>query len=169
MFAGTAPAVASSAISAPAGPPAERTALLEGYLPKEDLGVLDFLAKHPESDGRGVIVAILDTGIELGHPALQRTSTGEPKILDVYDATDDGYLALPVQARVGDRDLVGLSGRALVLPSDVEAGAEARLGVLLGRRNFPGGLQERRERERRDAWQRLRARWEAVSYTHLRA
>lgn len=56
---------------------------LQAQMPKEDLGVRAFLEAHPEYDGRGIRVAILDTGIDPGHPYLQRTSTGERKIVDL--------------------------------------------------------------------------------------
>ena len=44
-----------------------------------------FIDKHPNYDGRGVIVFILDSGIDLGVVGLQKTSTGDVKIIDVRD------------------------------------------------------------------------------------
>jgi subtilisin family serine protease len=152
--------------AAPARPgvpePPDDASLLQGFMPKEDLGVLAFLEAHPLADGRGIVVAILDTGVDLAHPALQKTSTGEPKIVDVYDGTDDGYLPLPVKATAGGAALRGLSGRPLKLPGDLAAGAEVRLGLIVDRDNFPRGLAGRRHAERQEAWRRERERWEAA-------
>ncbi|WP_237268609.1 S8 family peptidase [Thermococcus celer] len=40
--------------------------------------------------GDNVTVAVLDTGIDVGHPFLQVTLDGRPKIIDVHDASDEG-------------------------------------------------------------------------------
>ncbi|MBP1912053.1 S8 family peptidase [Thermococcus stetteri] len=40
--------------------------------------------------GDNVTVAVLDTGIDVGHPFLQVTLDGRPKIVDIYDASDEG-------------------------------------------------------------------------------
>jgi subtilisin family serine protease len=137
--------------------------LLQGFLPKEDLGVLEYLKENPEADGRGIVVAILDTGVELEHPALQTTSTGKPKIIDLFDATDDGYIPLPIEIKTGAQPVRGLTGRDIGLPGDLPAGSVVRLGILVGRESFPDGLASRRKGERLDDWRRAQEAWEAAN------
>ena len=72
----------------PQTPPGAATPNANPYLPTQDTGAAAFLAAHPEWDGRGVTVGIVDTGVDLDHPALQTTTTGERKIVDVITGTD---------------------------------------------------------------------------------
>ncbi|WP_069465158.1 S8 family serine peptidase, partial [Actinacidiphila rubida] len=58
------------------------------YQPAFETGAVDFVKDHPASDGRGVTIGILDSGVDVGHPALQRTTTGERKIVDWVTSTD---------------------------------------------------------------------------------
>jgi hypothetical protein len=58
------------------------------YMPTRDTGSVAFKSAHKTWDGRGVTVGILDTGVDLDHPALKTTSTGEKKIVDWFTATD---------------------------------------------------------------------------------
>ncbi|MFC7496312.1 MULTISPECIES: S8 family serine peptidase [unclassified Nocardioides] len=58
------------------------------YMPTNETGAVAFKEKHPTYDGRGVTIGVLDSGVDLDHPALSTTSTGERKIVDWVTATD---------------------------------------------------------------------------------
>jgi len=64
------------------------------FISKKTCGIDDFLEKHPNADGRGVIIVILDTGIDMGAPGLQTTSLGTQKIIDVQDFSGGGDVHL---------------------------------------------------------------------------
>ncbi len=69
-------------------PPTSNTPPLNAYMPTRDTGAAQFLGAHPTFDGRGVTIAVVDTGVTLDHPALQTTTLGERKIVDWVRATD---------------------------------------------------------------------------------
>ena len=58
------------------------------YMPTNEIGSIAFRAAHPTWDGRNVTIGILDSGVDLDHPALQTTTTGARKIVDWVTATD---------------------------------------------------------------------------------
>ncbi|MFJ8191578.1 S8 family serine peptidase [Streptomyces sp. NPDC096094] len=68
--------------------PDRRTPAENPYNPSFETGAVDFVKKYPKADGRGITIGILDSGVDLAHPALQKTTTGERKIVDWVTATD---------------------------------------------------------------------------------
>ncbi|GAA3071647.1 S8 family serine peptidase [Streptomyces glomeratus] len=68
--------------------PGKSTPAENPYNPSFETGAVDFVKEHPKADGRGITIGILDSGVDLGHPALQKTTTGERKIVDWVTATD---------------------------------------------------------------------------------
>ncbi|QOV37343.1 S8 family serine peptidase [Streptomyces ferrugineus] len=68
--------------------PDENTPAKNPYNPSFETGAVDFVKKNPKADGRGVTIGVLDTGVDLANPALQKTTTGERKITDWVTATD---------------------------------------------------------------------------------
>ncbi len=63
-------------------------------LSRSTCGVDSFQDSHPEADGRGVVVAVLDTGVDMGVLGLTLTPQGEAKVIDVQDFTGQGDVAL---------------------------------------------------------------------------
>jgi tripeptidyl-peptidase II len=64
------------------------------FLSLNSTGVEEFLKLHPDYDGRGTIVIILDTGVDMGVEGMLKTSTGETKVIDVQDFTGQGDVPL---------------------------------------------------------------------------
>ena len=69
-------------------------AFMLGLMPVKSAGVDVFHAIHPTYDGRGVLIAILDSGIDPNVPGLIATSTGAPKIIELRDFSGEGRVAL---------------------------------------------------------------------------
>ncbi len=93
----------------PVVPP--EAAFAHGWMPLVSTGVNDFLREHPTYDGRGVLIGILDTGIDPGIPGLSVTSTDAPKLLDLRDFSDEG--SVPLRRVVPAGDTVEIAGRKL--------------------------------------------------------
>ncbi|MFE9098436.1 S8 family serine peptidase [Streptomyces sp. NPDC007264] len=68
--------------------PGKDTPAVNPYNPSFETGAVEFVRRHPQADGRGITIGILDSGVDLGHPALQKTTTGERKIVDWVTSTD---------------------------------------------------------------------------------
>ncbi|WP_282696769.1 S8 family serine peptidase [Streptomyces sp. CC208A] len=81
-------AVEGTTVSRTYPAPSKYTPAKNPYNPSHETGAVEFVEDHPRADGRGVTIGILDSGVDLAHPALQKTTTGERKIVDWVTATD---------------------------------------------------------------------------------
>lgn len=118
--------------------PGAGTLAVNPYMPTGDIGAPQFVAAHPTFDGRGVTVGIVDTGIDLVHPSLQTTSTGERKIVDwvtgTHPVTDNDPTWVNMNTNVtGPTFTVG--GRTYTAP----AAGTYRFGVFNERDSRLGG------------------------------
>ena len=77
-------------------------AFAHGFMPLASTGVNDFLKQYPTYDGRGVLIGILDTGVDPGISGLSTTSTDAPKLLDLRDFSDEGAVTLRRITPTGD-------------------------------------------------------------------
>ncbi|HEY3278881.1 MAG TPA: S8 family serine peptidase [Gemmatimonadales bacterium] len=106
-------------------------ALILGLMPLKSTGVDAFRAAHPSYDGRGVVIAILDSGVDPGVAGLVATSTGAPKILDLRDFSGEGRVALsPITPDTGGA--ITVAGRRL--------GGAARIGRLTATPTWYAGV-----------------------------
>jgi tripeptidyl-peptidase-2 len=122
----------------------------EGILPKTETGAAAFVANNPQWDGRGVRVAIFDTGVDPGAAGLQITSDGKRKIIDVVDCTGGGDVETSeVRELKGAKTVTGLSGRTLTLGAWSKDLKEVHLGIKRAFELFPGPLNKRVKAERK--------------------
>ena len=112
------PAATTTPAPAPVEPvePVERmappqVAHAHGWMPLASTGADGFVRAHPTYDGRGALIAILDTGVDPGVPGLVTTSTGDPKVVDVRDFSGEGRV--PLERITPRGDTVTVAGRKL--------------------------------------------------------
>lgn len=96
-------------------PPNRDTPPENPYLPSMYIGAPQFVAEHPSFDGRGVTIAIVDSGIDLLLPELQTAKTldgrATPKFADVLTAVpsaidpsdDDSFLSCSIKVKMSEQ------------------------------------------------------------------
>src|SRR5213592_527345 len=94
-----------AAMPQPAVDPA--VAFMLGLMPLKSTGVDVFRTLHPTYDGRGVLIAILDSGIDPGVPGLTTTSTGAPKVIELRDFSGEGRVSLTAFPAPTDKEMRG--------------------------------------------------------------
>jgi len=109
-------------------------------MPLRSIGADTFRTQHPTFDGRGVLIAILDGGIDPGVPGFRATTTGQPKLVELRDFSGEGRVELtPLTLSADGTGQIGafhLKGfgrvtRLALFPAPLTAGATL-LALVLG-------------------------------------
>mmetsp|Transcript_19090 Transcript_19090/g.31942 ORF Transcript_19090/g.31942 Transcript_19090/m.31942 type:complete len:1345 (-) Transcript_19090:227-4261(-) len=123
-----------------------------GLLPKEETQSFDFLKKNPNMDGRGIVVAVLDTGVDPGAIGLQTTTEGLPKVIDIIDCTGSGDVTMhgPVEVD-GEGHLKGKSGRKIIInPAWTNPTGKYHVGIKKLNELYTKGLRNRMKKHRKE-------------------
>ncbi|CAF1250085.1 unnamed protein product [Rotaria magnacalcarata] len=128
-----------------------------GCLPKQPTGALQLLTKYPQYDGRQITIAVIDTGIDPLASGLQKTTTGQEKIIDLRDSTGSGDVDISTIVKLisnnnsEDRSIQGLSGRKLKIPLNWKnPTGNFHIGIKSLKQLMPSSAFERLIKERRE-------------------
>ena len=102
------------------------------FFAASDIGLTELWKEHPDADGRGVRVAVLDNGFDLLHPALQeaRNAAGDPvpKVVEIgsLDGPEDDASWVQMGELIESNDgTLTAAGRTWHIPTD----GTYRLGI----------------------------------------
>ena len=144
----------SSRVAAARFASSPRMAVTPSAMPKSETGVDALLDEYPYADGRGTLVAVLDTGCDLTAAGLLTTSDGKPKYVDFIDCTSGGDIDTSKTASVdADGTVLGLSGRKLQLGAWADGVAEFRLGAVRLFDVLPSSAARRVKAERKASFE----------------
>lgn len=73
-------------------------------LSTDAVGAQQFIKKHPEWDGRGTVIAVLDTGVDMSVSGLTVTSTGQVKVVEARDFSGQGVVHLRKPEKTSERE-----------------------------------------------------------------
>ncbi|CAL4069880.1 unnamed protein product [Meganyctiphanes norvegica] len=122
-----------------------------GLLPRKETGVVNLLSKNPTYDGRGVVIAVFDSGVDPGAPGLQVTTEGKVKVIERIDASGAGDVDTSTVVEAVDGVIDGLTGRKLKVPESWNnPNGKYHLGVKGAFSLYPRGLRDRIIKERKD-------------------
>ncbi|CAG9796314.1 unnamed protein product [Diatraea saccharalis] len=123
-----------------------------GLLPKKETGVVSFLNKNPNYDGRDTVIAIFDSGVDPAATGLQVTPNGDRKVIERFDCSGCGDVdTSTVIKEVVDGCITGLTGRKLKIPESWQNPSSTyRVGVLYPFSLYPTKLKERIQEHRKE-------------------
>jgi hypothetical protein len=126
--------------------------MFHALTPVSETGSAAFISSNSTFDGRGTIVAILDTGVDPGAAGLQVTTDGKPKVIDVVDATGSGDVNTSTVVKASSGHTIrGKSGKTLQLnPGWKNPSGEWHVGMKAAYELYPGPLKSRISASRKE-------------------
>ncbi|XP_050387526.1 tripeptidyl-peptidase 2, partial [Argentina anserina] len=142
---------------------------LASLMPKKEIAADRFIEAHPNYDGRGVVIAIFDSGVDPAAAGLQVTSDGKPKILDVLDCSGSGDVDTSKVVKADENCCItGASGASLLVNSSWKnPSGEWHVGYKLVYELFTNTLTSRLKKERRKKWDKHNQEEIAKDVKHL--
>ncbi|CAN4087751.1 unnamed protein product [Withania somnifera] len=127
---------------------------LASQMPKKEIGADRFIEAHPDYDGRGVVIAIFDSGVDPAAAGLRVTSDGKPKVIDVIDCTGSGDVDTSTVVKADETGRIpGASGASLIINSSWKnPSGEWHVGCKLVYDLFTDTLTSRVKKERKRRW-----------------
>lgn len=137
--------------------PGKNTPRVNPYLPTGDTYAAQFGQVLPNWDGKDTTVAVLDSGVDLDTPALAKTSHGERKIVDWYNANatnsgDGTWVAQSTQTYTGAFTANGKSWTAPATGGPYTFGSFSETAGDLGAADSETGGDINRDGDRADSW-----------------
>ncbi|EDW08466.2 tripeptidyl-peptidase 2 [Drosophila mojavensis] len=108
-------------------------------VPKAETGVLNFLQKYPEYDGRDVTIAIFDSGVDPRATGLETLCDGKTvKVIERFDCSGCGDVDMSKKLIPNENGIVkGLSGRSLKFtPQLLALNTDKERAVRVGLKSF---------------------------------
>eukprot|EP01134_Creolimax_fragrantissima_P002465 CFRG2465T1 len=124
-------------------------------IPKDETECSSFLKAHPTYDGRGVVVAVFDTGVDPAAAGMQITTDGKPKVIDIIDPTGSSDVdTSEIRTCDADGSLSLLSGRKMELPKcwKTDETTKFHVGIKRVYELCPAVLVKRLQQESREAF-----------------
>ncbi|GAB5560845.1 MAG: hypothetical protein SynsKO_24920 [Synoicihabitans sp.] len=155
LWAGVSLAALINPFSLGAETTSDHQTLRSALIPKREVGADTFIAENPTYDGRGVVIAVFDTGVDPAAAGLAVTTTGERKVLDMIDASGSGDVDTTKTVEIGEGNtLAGLSGLELTLPEGIQnPSGEFRIGLKPASELFPRAALGRLRAQVQQDWE----------------
>lgn len=100
-------------------------------------GIDTFLIEHPTYDGRGVVVLVFDTGVDMAIAGLEKTTTGARKVIDAIDFSNSNVVTFrpaKISGQGADRtataDALDIRLKGIGALTPPPAGNEILIGVM---------------------------------------
>eukprot|EP01012_Entosiphon_sulcatum_P052354 TRINITY_DN7195_c0_g1_i1.p1 TRINITY_DN7195_c0_g1~~TRINITY_DN7195_c0_g1_i1.p1 ORF type:complete len:1271 (-),score=203.54 TRINITY_DN7195_c0_g1_i1:50-3862(-) len=127
----------------------------QGIVPKEETQVAALLRATPQHNGTGIVVGVIDTGVDVGAEGLQTTPDGRRKVIASVDCTGAGDVdtSTVVTADAATNTVRGLTGRVVQIGERTNPSRKYHLGKLRVFDLFPKNLVQRLKSDRRKAFE----------------